>query len=105
CPPNASCVCSSNSENATTFASSFAMPALRAALAGFGGAGCLTTSNDPLQSGTIRPGQGACQFLNVFGNSVTSAPGSSRANTRDMVEYVTAQDWLHFLSETGVFDF
>jgi iron complex outermembrane receptor protein len=36
---------------------------------------------------------------------VTSSPGALTANTREMVEHVTAQDWLHFLSETGVFDF
>lgn len=96
---------SSNSEDQTTFGSAFSMPALRASLAGFGGPGCLSTSNDPLQSGSIRPGEGNCEFFNLFGNSVLSAPGTPTANTREMVEYVTAQDWMHFLSETGVFDF
>lgn len=95
---------SSNSEDQTSFGSAFSMPALRAALAGFGGPGCLSTTADPLQSGTIVPGQGSCQFLNLFGNSVTSTPGAPTANTREIVEYVTAQDWLNFLSETGVFD-
>lgn len=96
---------SSNSEDQTTLGASFSMPALRASLSGYGGSGCLTTSNDPLLAGTVRPGQGPCQFLNLFGNSVTAPSGSRSANTRDIVEYVTAQDWLHFLSETGVFDF
>lgn len=95
---------SSNAENDTTLGASFSMPALRAALAGFGGPGCLTGSLDPLLSGTIRPGQGACQFLNVFGNSVTTSLGSPRANTQSIVEYVTAQDWLHFKAEASVFD-
>jgi iron complex outermembrane receptor protein len=95
---------SSNSEDQTTFGSAFSMPALRAALAGFGGPGCLSVSNDPLQSGAIRPGQGNCQFLNLFGNSVTASPGSPLANTREIVEYVTAQDWQHFKSETDVID-
>ena len=96
---------SSNSENQTSLGASFSMPALRAALAGFGGPGCLSTSGDPLQTGTVRPGQGNCQFLNVFGNSVTTTPGSPLANTREIVEYVTAQDWSHYLSEMDVIDF
>jgi len=96
---------SSNNEDNTTLGASFSMPALRAALAGFGGNGCLTGSNDPLLSGAVRPGQGSCQFLNVFGNSVTTSPGTPLANTESIVNYVTAQDWSHYLAETNVFDF
>ncbi|HYM36720.1 MAG TPA: TonB-dependent receptor plug domain-containing protein, partial [Steroidobacteraceae bacterium] len=81
---------SSNSEADTTLGAAFSMPALRAALAGFGGSGCLTGSNDPLLSGATRPGQGTCQFFNIFGNSVVAAPGSSQANTVDVINYITA---------------
>ncbi|HEU4625108.1 MAG TPA: TonB-dependent receptor [Steroidobacteraceae bacterium] len=93
-----------NNENDTTFGSSFSMPALRAALAGFGGSGCLSPSNDPLQSGSVRPGSGNCQFFNIFGSSVTTSPGSLLANTPDMVLYVTAQDWQRFKSKLQVAD-
>jgi outer membrane receptor for ferrienterochelin and colicin len=96
---------SSNKEDDTTLGSAFSMPALRAGLTGFGGSGCLTPSLDPLQSGTIRPGQGQCQFFNMFANSVTAPSGSNLTNTADMVMYVTAQDWIHYLAETNVFDF
>jgi iron complex outermembrane receptor protein len=85
-----------NSEDDTTFASSFSMPNLRAALAGYGGPGCLTPSTDPLQAGTIRPGTGACQFLNVFGTAITTTPGSPIANSPAMIRYVNAMDWQRF---------
>jgi iron complex outermembrane receptor protein len=85
-----------NSEDDTTFASSFSMPALRAALAGYGGPGCLTPSNDPLQAGNTRPGAGSCQFLNLFGTAVTTTPGSPLANTPEMIRYVNAMDWQRF---------
>jgi outer membrane receptor protein involved in Fe transport len=85
-----------NSEDDTTFASSFSMPALRAALAGYGGPGCLTPSNDPLQAGTIRPGSGACQFFNPFGTAVTTTAGSPIANTPDIIRYINAMDWQRF---------
>jgi hypothetical protein len=94
-----------NGEDDSTFGSAFSMPALRAGLSGFGGSGCLTPSNDPLQSGAIRPGTGACQFFNIFGNSVTTTPGSLLANTVDMVTYVTAQDWQRFETKAQVADF
>jgi iron complex outermembrane receptor protein len=100
----ASVVHATNNENDTTFASSFSMPALRAALAGFGGPGCLTPSNDPLQSGSVRPGSGACQFLNVFGTAVTTQPGTMLANTPDMIRYVNAMDWQHFNTDAQTFD-
>jgi iron complex outermembrane receptor protein len=89
-------VYASNSEDDTTFASSFSMPALRAALAGYGGPGCLTPSNDPLQAGSIRPGSGPCQFLNMFGTAVTTTPGSQLANTEEIIRYVNAMDWQRF---------
>ncbi len=92
-----------NNEGDTTFASSFSMPNLRSALAGFGGPGCLTPSNDPTQSGTIVPGTGACQFLNVFGTSVTTTPGSCSPTRPEMVRYVNAMDWQRF--EAGRRDF
>jgi len=101
---NTSYVYSRNSENDTTFGSSFAMPNLRAALSGFGGAGCLTTSNDPLQSGSIRPGTGNCRFLNLFGTSVTTQPGTQLANTEDMITYVTGQDWQRYETKAQVVD-
>jgi len=85
-----------NSEDDTTFASSFSMPALRAALAGYGGPGCLTPSNDPLQAGSIRPGSGSCQFLNMFGTSVITTPGSLVANSPEVIRYVNAMDWQRF---------
>jgi|GEM_PF-3562992 len=85
-----------NSEDDTTFASSFSMPALRAALAGYGGPGCLTPSNDPLQAGSARPGSGPCQFLNLFGTAVTTTPGSPLANTPELIRYVNAMDWQRF---------
>jgi outer membrane receptor protein involved in Fe transport len=91
-----SAVYAHNAEDDTTFASSFSMPNLRAALAGFGGPGCLTPSNDPLQAGTIRPGSGACQFLNLFGTAVTTTPGSAIANTPEIIRYVNAMDWQRF---------
>jgi outer membrane receptor for ferrienterochelin and colicin len=91
-------------EDDTTFGSSFSMPALRAGLAGFGGSGCLTSSNDPLQAGAVRPGSGNCQFFNIFGSSVTTSPGSLLANTPDMVLYVTGQDWQRFKSKLQVVD-
>jgi iron complex outermembrane recepter protein len=93
-----------NNENDTTFGSSFSMPNLRAGLAGFGGPGCLTPSNDPLLSGTIRPGSGACDFFNVFGTSVTTTPGSLIANDESMVTYITAQDWQRFETKAQVID-
>ena len=85
-----------NSEDDTTFASSFSMPALRAALAGYGGPGCLTPSNDPLQAGTIRPGSGTCQFFNPFGTAVTTTAGSPIANTPAVIRYINAMDWQRF---------
>jgi iron complex outermembrane recepter protein len=85
-----------NSEDDTTFASSFSMPALRAALAGYGGPGCLTPSNDPLQAGSIRPGSGACQFFNMFGTAITTTEGSPIANTPEVIRYVNAMDWQRF---------
>lgn len=85
-----------NNEDDTTFASSFSMPALRAALAGYGGPGCLTPSNDPLQAGATRPGSGACQFFNIFGTAVTTTPGSPLANTEETIRYVNAMDWQRF---------
>jgi iron complex outermembrane recepter protein len=96
---------SSNREDQTTLGSAFSMPALRAALAGFGGTGCQTNSNDPLLAGSARPGNGTCRFLNLFGSSVTTTAGSPLANTSDMIEWVTGQDWSHYQSDTGVFDF
>lgn len=93
-----------NGEDDTTFGSSFSMPNLRAGLAGFGGAGCLTPSLDPLQSGTIRPGSGNCQFFNIFGSSVTTTPGSQLANNQAMIEYITAQDWQRFETKLKVYD-
>jgi outer membrane receptor for ferrienterochelin and colicin len=92
----ASGVYAMNSEDDTTFASSFSMPALRAALAGYGGPGCLTPSNDPLQAGAIRPGSGACQFFNMFGTAITTTSGSALANTPDIIRYVNAMDWQRF---------
>jgi iron complex outermembrane recepter protein len=95
----------SNGENDTTFGSAFSMPNLRAGLAGFGGSGCNSPSNDPLLTGTIRPGSGNCRFFNIFGTSVTTTPGSLIANTEDMVTYITAQDWQQFKSTSEVIDF
>ena len=94
-----------NGEDDTTFGSSFSMPNLRAGLAGYGGPGCLTPSLDPLQSGTIRPGSGNCDFFNVFGTSVTTQPGSQLANTADMITYITAQDWARYETKAQVLDF
>ena len=94
-------VYASNGENDTTFGSAFSMPNLRAGLAGFGGSGCIAPSNDPLLTGTIRPGTGNCQFFNIFGTSVTTTPGSLIANTQDMVTYITAQDWALFEIHVG----
>ena len=94
-----------NGEDDTTFGSAFSMPALRAGLAGFGGSGCLSPSNDPLQSGTIRPGSGNCDFFNIFANSVTTQPGTLLANTPDMVGYITAQDWQKYETKAQVLDF
>ncbi|MEP7311702.1 MAG: TonB-dependent receptor, partial [Pseudomonadota bacterium] len=94
-----------NSEDDSTFGSAFSMPALRAGLAGFGGSGCISPSNDPLQAGNIRPGSGSCQFFNVFGTSVTTTPGSAIANTADMVRYITAQDWQRFETKSQALDF
>jgi outer membrane receptor protein involved in Fe transport len=102
---SSSYVWASNEEDDTTFASGFSMPNLRAALAGYGGPGCLTTSIDPLTAGASAPGAGTCQFLNVFGTSVTTTPGSLLANTVDMVHYVTAQDWQRFRTVSQAFDF
>jgi iron complex outermembrane receptor protein len=97
-------VYSMNKENDTTFSSSFSMPALRAALAGYGGSGCLTTSLDPLAPGATRPGAGNCEFFNIFGSSVMSAPGSLLANSPDMVHYLTGQDWQRFEATSQVAD-
>ena len=94
-----------NSEDDTTFASSFSMPALRAALAGYGGPGCLTPSNDPLQAGATRPGSGACQFLNMFGTSVITTAGSPLANTPEVIRYVNAMDWQRFDTSGTTLDF
>jgi len=91
-------------EDDTTFGSSFSMPALRAGLAGFGGPGCNTPSNDPLQSGNVRPGSGNCAFFNLFGNSVTTSSGSLLANTPEMVLYVTGQDWQRFQTKAQIVD-
>ena len=102
---NASYLLALNNENDSTFGSSFSMPALRAGLAGYGGSGCLTPSNDPLQAGNIRPGSGNCRFFNIFGSSVTTSPGSLLANTADMVTYITAQDWQRFETKAQVLDF
>jgi outer membrane receptor protein involved in Fe transport len=102
---NASYLLAVNNENDTTFGSSFSMPALRAGLAGYGGSGCLSPSNDPLQAGTIRPGAGACRFFNIFGSSVTTTPGSLLSNTADMITYITAQDWQRFETKAQVLDF
>jgi outer membrane receptor protein involved in Fe transport len=93
-----------NNENDTTFGSSFSMPNLRAGLAGYGGPGCLTPSLDPLQSGSIRPGSGSCDFFNVFGTSVTTTPGSLIANDQAMVEFITAQDWQRYETKAEVID-
>lgn len=101
---SASYVYSSNSENDTTFGSAFSMPALRAALSGFGGSGCLAPSNDPLLTGTIRPGTGNCRFFNIFGTSVTTTAGSALSNTADMITYVTAQDWQRFNTTSQALD-
>jgi iron complex outermembrane recepter protein len=94
-----------NGEDDTTFGSAFSMPNLRAGLAGYGGPGCLTPSLDPVQSGNIRPGSGACDFFNIFGTSVTTQPGSLLANTPDMVTYITAQDWARYETKAQVLDF
>lgn len=94
-----------NNEDDSTFGSSFSMPNLRAALAGFGGPGCLTPSNDPLQSGTIRPGSGSCDFFNIFGTSVTTSDGTLLANTPGMIDWITAQDWQRFQIVSRVVDF
>ena len=93
-----------NGEDDTTFGSAFSMPNLRAGLAGYGGPGCLTPSLDPLQSGTIRPGAGTCDFFNIFGTSVTTTPGSLIANDQTMVEYITAQDWQRYETKAQVAD-
>jgi iron complex outermembrane receptor protein len=98
-------VWASNNEADTTFASGFSMPNLRAALAGYGGPGCLATTTNPLATGAGLPGSGNCQFLNVFGTSVTTTAGSLLANTEDMVHYVTAQDWQRFRTVSEAFDF
>jgi outer membrane receptor protein involved in Fe transport len=94
-----------NKEDDSTFGSSFSMPALRAGLAGFGGSGCLSPSNDPLLTGTVRPGTGNCQFFNIFGTSVTTTPGSLTANTADMITYITAQDWARYQTRAQALDF
>jgi outer membrane receptor for ferrienterochelin and colicin len=101
----ASYVRSENDEDDSTFGSSFSMPNLRAALAGFGGPGCLSPSLDPLTTGTVRPGSGSCQFFNLFGTSVTTTPGSALANTPDMITYITAQDWARYAVVSEVADF
>jgi outer membrane receptor for ferrienterochelin and colicin len=101
---NASYLLAVNGENDTTFGSAFSMPNLRAGLAGFGGSGCLTSSNDPLQAGTIRPGSGNCRFFNIFGTSVTT-PTPLLSNTADMVTYITAQDWQRYETKAQVLDF
>lgn len=100
----ASYTISHNKEDQTSLGASFSMPNLRAALAGFGGDGCVTTSTNPLLSGTVRPGQGSCSFFNIFGNSVTAPAGSRLINSPDMVLYITAQDWAHYSAKTGVID-
>lgn len=92
-----------NREDQTAFGSSFSMPALRAALAGFGGAGCRATGSDPLRP-TVAPGTAGCEFFNIFGNSVTSSTGSPRGNTRAIGEYVSAMDWSRFRSTAQVVD-
>ncbi|MBK9253608.1 MAG: TonB-dependent receptor [Proteobacteria bacterium] len=102
---NASYLLAVNGEDDTTFGSAFSMPALRAGLAGYGGSGCLTPSNDPLLAGTNRPGAGNCRFFNIFGSSVTTAPGTLLANTPDMVTYITAQDWQRYETKASVLDF
>jgi len=100
---NTSYVYAKNSENDTTFGSSFSMPNLRAGLSGYGGAGCLTPGLDPLTSG-IKPGSGNCRFFNIFGTSVTTTPGSSLASTADMITYITAQDWQRYEVKAQVVD-
>jgi iron complex outermembrane recepter protein len=102
---SASFVYASNNEDDTTFANAFSMPNLRASLAGFGGPGCLAASNDPLQSGAVRPGAGNCRFFNIFGTAVTTSPGSLLANTQDTISYITAQDWQRFRLTSEVTDF
>lgn len=94
-----------NGESDSTFGSSFSMPALRAGLAGFGGAGCLTASLDPLQAGSVRPGSGNCEFFNIFGSAVQAPPGSLQANNAGMINYITAQDWQRFETKARVLDF
>ncbi len=84
-----------NNEAQTALGSTFSMPALRAALAGYGGAGCRVSSADPLQSGRV-PGSAGCSFFNIFGNSVTAQPGSPAANTVETGLFVSALDWSRF---------
>jgi outer membrane receptor for ferrienterochelin and colicin len=102
---NASYLLAVNGENDSTFGSSFSMPNLRAGLAGYGGSGCLTSSNDPLLTGTPRPGSGSCRFFNIFGSSVTTSAGTPLANNADMITYITAQDWQRFETKAQVLDF
>ncbi|MCP5145258.1 MAG: TonB-dependent receptor [Gammaproteobacteria bacterium] len=85
-----------NDEDDTTFGSAFSTPNLRAALAGYGGGGCLPSSLDPAQAGGVMPGTGSCEFFNVFGSSVTTQPGSLLANNLDLVQYIVAQDWNRY---------
>ena len=94
-----------NGEDDSTLGSAFSMPALRAALAGYGGDGCNANGGviDPLLT-TARPGQGNCQFFNIFGTSVTTTAGSPIANNEGMVRYITAQDCSRFQTTASVAD-
>ncbi len=54
---------------------------LNAALQGLGGSGC--------NPQTGQPGQGGCQYFNIFGNSAfATTPGDPQANTPEIVEWV-----------------
>jgi len=92
-----------NNEDQTALGSTFSMPALRAALAGYGGAGCRAATSDPLLSGRV-PGTAGCSFFNIFGNSVTARPGSPTANTVDTGLFVSALDWSRFAATLRVFE-
>ncbi|MCP5144524.1 MAG: TonB-dependent receptor [Gammaproteobacteria bacterium] len=61
------------------------VPEFRAALAGFGGAGC--------NPATGVPGQGSCVFFNPFGSSVFATPGTILANTQDEIDRVQPTLW------------
>ena len=95
-----------NSEDDSTFGSSFSMPNLRAGLAG------LRRIRVPAHRPTIRCSPERSVRARARASSSTSSAARSRphraralSNTADMITYITAQDWQKFEVTSQVADF